>query len=214
MCKVISLFEEKSPEGFFCAGLYLNQESSTILVVNDFDTHTSSKKIKLPGGRSDTYVHYDQSFLKTLFELMTFYNYEGRQKGMISDHFRGLDLDPRERGMIIEFLEETGYIPVKWQKQVCHNKFPDAKNANNIFHQYYFWVEKILSADSTSIDDFIEPVEEPSFTAYEKSIRGKLNISVDDVCQQLVNNHSNAVKCLFNNQYSDRAFFNKYFGKL
>ncbi len=213
MCKIIDKGETEKTPNFYAAGLYLNQQNNNIVLVEDFDQNSKhgSKKNKLPGGKSDSYAHYDQEFLKTLGGLLQFYEYEGSMVGKLQDYFREKALLPVERVAIIEYLEETGYLPVQWLDKLAHQTIINRENKSEIFHQYFIWITCVIGQQSKHIDDCVEPVHKSPFNAYEKSIRAVLSTPVKDVLTTLIQSHRVPVKELFGQQYAcSLDFYNKY----
>lgn len=215
MCQIVDIpqgIEIIKDQNFFAAGFYLSTNNDTCLLVKDYDQNrASSVANKIPGGVSQTYVYYDQIFYSVVEELLNKYFFEGQVVNMILSFLKQNPLSCIEMGMIVEFLEETGCFPVLYETTIVHQEIHNKNDKNKKFHQFFFWVKKLLTNNSKDFEDFKEPVQDEVFDSVETAVRGRYLCPVKDVMQEVFFNHRNPLRTLFQHKAVDKTFCEKYY---
>jgi 8-oxo-dGTP pyrophosphatase MutT (NUDIX family) len=150
---------------FYSAGLFFDRKVNALLVKDNQDGG-SKTWMKIPGGVSDQTMTFE-NFLQSLETELKKMKYSRALIGRIFDLEKDAEKKGRrnaaERTMILEFVEETGFYPVKFTYVADGYRYNKLSFKYDLW-QVYFSVHAIISPSSEGTDDFIKEIRKMKTT--------------------------------------------------
>ncbi|PCI20686.1 hypothetical protein COB64_01820 [Candidatus Wolfebacteria bacterium] len=183
----------KNGSKFFVAGWFKDKKNK-ILTVLDKDRYDEARvNCKGPGGRSDEYALYDQSFINVLTELAEKAFFTGHEIDLIVKRERDLDKSSKERVLVIEWLEECGYYVYDYSlssNDLVFNRITKKMD----YPRFFFKVNKLVErnedkgANELSFVSEIKPL--PEFIPSDPDITDPRHaIPLRETYEELIHSH-------------------------